>query len=245
MMLSTKRSILLRATIGMGLVLAAVGAVVAGFSLEVRVDNVLIDIITDNGLGDDNDDEGDILYHFELSDVANRWEAEGDVIANGGFNGEGPVSTIVTNTVIEKIANVPIFTGEIDFIHNYAASGLQIHTAEIDGQFDNSVDHEVGRTRLEYIPTVSGQGMGAYDSGFFVGTGPEPFGATLGPLLLATTDEHHIYMRFYLDTLGDKIEMFNSAELHTVSVASPEPSSFALALLGLLSLSMMRRRRRR
>ena len=175
-----------------------------------------------------------------LTDLANRWVAEGDIFANGGFNGEPPVSTIVTNTLIEKIADVPIFTGDIDIIHSYAASGLQTHTAQIDGQFDNTVDSDIGGARLEYIPTVSGQGMGAFDSGFVDGPGPIVFADTLGPLLLATTEEHHIFMRFYLDTLGDLIEMFNSAELHS----TPEPATGAVLTLAMLTLLPRRMKHR-
>src|SRR5262245_39108175 len=80
----------------------------AGYSVDVYIDNVFAYTINDNGLGDDNGAVGDISHHFVLSDPANRWRAEGDIFANGGYDGALPVSTVVTDTLIEKIANVPI-----------------------------------------------------------------------------------------------------------------------------------------
>ncbi len=232
-------SIFPRTAITVGVMLAASPAM-AGFSIEVRVDNLPVGIIVDNGPDDWNNTVGDIWYKFDLSDQANRWEAKGDIFAEGGFNGQPPVSTIVTNTLIEKIADVPIFTGEIDFIHNYAASGPLIHTAQIDGQFDNTIDHDVKGASLEYFASVDGQSLGGFNTGIYAGPGPELFDGSLGPLLLPTTEEHHLKMRFYLDSLGDSIELFNSAELHSVV---PEPGTGVLMLAAWGSILASRRRR--
>ena len=204
----------------------------AGFSVEVKVDNIIVDNVIDNGVGDLNPVVGDIHYQFSLQDAGNIWLAEGDLFAEGGFNGQPPVSTIVTNTLIEKIADVPIIAGEIDFTHHYAASGLQSHTAIIDGQFDNEIDHNVQGASLEYYADINGQSLGSFVTGIYVGPGPEPFDDFLGPLLLPTTTEHHMKLRFYLDSPGDSIELFNSAEIHTVV---PEPAAWLLLLTGVLS----------
>ena len=222
-----------------GLLLFASPAM-AGYSIEVLVDNLPVGLILDNSPDDWDNTIGNIWYHFQLTDVQNRWEAEGDIFAEGGFDGQPPVSTIVTNTLIEKIANVPIFFGEIDFIHNYAASGLLAHTAHIDGQFDNTIDHEVKGASLDYFAEVNGQSLGFFGTGIYAGPGPEPFDGDLGPLLLPTTTEHHMTLRFYLDSLGDSIELFNSAELHS---GVPEPAAGGVMFVALASILASCRRR--
>jgi hypothetical protein len=213
----------------------------AGYSIEVQIDNVFFDIINDGDPEDLSPAVGDIWYHFVLNDPANRWQAEGDVFAEGGYDGVPPVSTIVTNTHIEKIANVPIFAGEIDFIHTYAASGLQMHTAHIDGQFDNTIDHEVKGASLDYFASVNDQSLGAFVTGIYVGPGPEPFVGDLGPMLFPTTTEHHMQLRFYLDSLGDSIDLFNSAEMHGFV---PEPASSHFVLLAIVCVHVARGRRK-
>lgn len=220
--------------------LFCVSPMMAGFSVDVYVDNVFFTTINDGGIGDDNGIAGDISYSFDLMDVQNRWRATGLILANGGYNGVPPVSTIVTDVLIEKIANVPIFTGEIDFRHHYAASGLQTHTASIDGVFNNTIGTEVGGVSLDYFGDINGQSLGGYGTGFYSGPEGETFNGSLGPLVLPTTTEHHMKLRFYLDSLGDSIEMFNSAEIHTVV---PEPTTLALLLpsLGILLASRSRR----
>jgi hypothetical protein len=209
------------AAIMAGVMLAASSAR-AGFSVDVYVDNVAVGVITDNALGDSNPAVGDIWYEFDLMDAQNRWRAKGDLFAEGGYNGVPPVSTVVTNTLIEKIANVPLLQGEIDFVHHYAASGLGTHTAHIDGELDNTIDHEVKGASLDYSAEINGQPLGTFVKPFYAGPGPEPFAGDLGPLVLPTTTEHHMQLRFYLDSIGDSIEMFNSAEMHTFV---PEPAS--------------------
>jgi hypothetical protein len=77
-----------------------------GYSVDVYIDNVLFNTVNDNGPGDANGAVGDILYNFNLSDAQNRWDATGVLIAEGGYNGQPPASTIVTDTLIEKVADV-------------------------------------------------------------------------------------------------------------------------------------------
>jgi hypothetical protein len=203
----------------------------AGYSIEVLVDAIPVGLIADNGPDDLNAAVGDIWYHFQLMDAQNRWLAEGDVFAEGGYDGVPPVSTIVTNTLIEKIANVPLLDGQIDFIHNYAASGLLSHVANIDGVLDNTIDHEVKGVSLDYSADINGQSLGSFGTGFYAGPGPLPFDDVLGPLVLPTTTEHHMRLRFYLDSLGDSIELFNSAEIHS-GVPEPSLGGFVLIAIG-------------
>lgn len=219
------RKRLLHAAFILCLVLVARPAM-AGFAIDVYIDNIIAYQVVDNAAGDINPAVGDIEHHFLLTDAMNRWQADGVIFAEGGFNGVPPVSTLVTDTLIEKIANVPINVGEIDFVHHYAASGLQSHTASIDGVFDNTIDHEVRGADLLYLASINGQSLGGFGTGFYAGPGPHPFMGNLGPLVLPTTTEHHMTLRFYLDSLGDSIELFNSAEIHTV----PEPASAVLIL---------------
>lgn len=224
------------AAVAVGLCLSARPAV-AGFAIDVYIDNIPAYQVLDNSPDDANLAVGDIEHHFNLNDAMNRWQATGVIFAEGGFNGVPPVSTVVTNTLIEKIANTPLDVGEIDFVHNYAASGLQAHTAWIDGVFDNTVDHDVRGASLEYRAWINSQPMGTFATGLYAGPGPHPFMGGLGPLVLPTTTEHHMEMRFYLDSLGDSIELFNSAEIHTV----PEPAA-AAAMLVLGMMTSLRRR---
>lgn len=233
------RSGFLCASFTVGVMLLSRSAI-AGFSVDVYVDNLPVYAVMDNSPQDANPVLGDIEHHFVLTDAQNRWEADGTLYAEGGYNGQPPVSTVVTNTLIEKIANVPLFVGEIDFVHHYAASGLQTHTASIDGVFDNTINHLVGGASLQYTAEINGQSLGGYATGFYTGPGPEPFMGSLGPLVLPTTTEHHMEMRFYLDALGDSIELFNSAEIHTV----PEPAgAVMLAALGAIFASRRARAR--
>lgn len=123
-----KRQALHCVAVAFGLFMVARPAV-AGFAIDVYIDNIIAYQVLDNSPADANLVVGDIEHHFNLNDAMNRWEATGVIFAEGGFNGVPPVSTIVTDTLIEKIANVPINEGEIDFVHHYAASGMQSHAA--------------------------------------------------------------------------------------------------------------------
>lgn len=232
-----KRQFLHSTVVALGLLTLARPAW-AGFSIDVYIDNVIAYQVLDNSPDDANLAIGDIEHHFLLTDAMNIWQAGGTIYAEGGFNGVPPVSTVVTDTLIEKIANVPLNVGEIDFVHHYAASGLQSHTASIDGVLDNTIDHEVRGASFEYRADINGQPMGTYGTGFYAGPGPHPFMGGLGPLVLPTTTEHHMEMRFYLDSIGDSIEMFNSAEIHTI----PEPA--CVALIGLAGAMAVLRRSR-
>ena len=218
-------------------VIVICSSAMAGTSVDVYVDNIFVETVFDNVFPDQNPVAGDIQYNFSLQDSNNIWLAQGVLFAEGGFNGQPPVSTVVTNTLIEKVTNDPIIAGEIDFTHNYAASGLQVHTAIIDGQFDNEIDHNVQGASLEYYADINGISLGSYVSGIYAGPGPEPFSDVLGPLPLPTTTEHHMKLRFYLDSIGDSIELFNSAEIHTIV---PEPISISLAMLALLIIPCRR-----
>lgn len=223
--------------VSVGMFLLA-GSAQAGYSVDVYVDNVFAYTVVDNMMGDDNPIAGDIRHEFLLSDVMNRWQAAGTIFAEGGLDGVPPVSTVVTDTLIEKIANVPLNNGVIDFVHHYAASGLQTHSASIDGVFDNTIDNEVRGASLLYSASVTNYDLGSFFTGLYAGPGPEPFMGDIGPVVTPTTIEHHMELLFYLDSLGDSIEMFNSAEIHTV----PEPAG-ALLLVGLLGLRASRRGR--
>jgi hypothetical protein len=227
------------AVITVGMLLLARPAM-AGYSVDVYVDSIPIYSVMDNSSQDSNPVVGDIQHHFVLTDAMNRWQAEGDIFAEGGYNGVPPVSTVVTDTLIEKIANVPIFDGQIDFYHHYAASGLQSHSATIDGQFDNTLTHVVGGASLQYTADVMGTSLGTYVTGLYSGAGPSAFMGGVGPVLLPTTTEHHMMMRFYLDSLGDSIEMFNSAEIHSVV---PEPAGLMFAAVGAVLASRRGRMR--
>jgi hypothetical protein len=208
----------------------------AGYSVEIGVDGGPPITYLDNGAFDLNPAPFDIQIDFQVGDAGGFWTAEGTVFATGG-NGAPPVSTIVTDTLIEK--QLPgLFFGSIQVTHNYSASGLGSHSALLDGQFENTLGVPISYAELFYTPTVNGQGMGSAHEGPVINMlGPVPFNDVLGPLVLGTTTEHHINIGFYLDSPGDAIRLFDSAELHTFV---PEPASAAL-----LAATLLIRRRRR
>jgi|GEM_PF-3291118 len=224
---STVYSVLL----AIGYLLSAPGLTLAGFSIEISVDAGPAITYLDNGAEDLNLALLDIEIPFTVGDVGNNWSATGTVLATGG-GGFPPVSTIVTDTLIENIGG-QFLDGAIHIKHNYAASGLFAHTATLDGQFENVLGNQIGFADLTFIAAVSpdyGQNLGQLHEGPVNNSpSPQPFvGGNLGPLVLPTTIAHLITLQFYLGDPGDAIRLFNSAEIHTVV---PEPSTMVLACL--------------
>ena len=228
----------------MCILLSAAEIAYAGFSIEISVDGGPVTTYLDNdGLFDLNPVEFDIEIPFTVGDVGNNWSATGTVLATGG-GGTPPVSTIVTDTLIENIGG-QFLDGQIRVVHNYAASGLFAHSATLDGQFENVLGNAIGYAQLSYSAAVSpGQSLGLLLEGPIINMpSPQPFvGGNLGPLLLPTTTKHEITLQFYLGDPGDAIRLFNSAEMHT---SVPEPSTMVLACLAGagLAVPMLRRRR--
>ena len=225
--------------LGLGVALLAPRIALAGFSVEIGVNGGPPVLYPDNGILDLNPAPFDIQIDFQVGDLGGFWTAEGTVLATGG-NGAPPVSTIVTDTLIEKL--LPgLFFGSIQVTHNYSASGLGSHTAVLDGQFENTLGAPISYAELFYTPTVNNQGMGSAHEGPVINMlGPVPFADVLGPLVLGTTTEHLINIGFYLDSPGDSIRLFDSAELHTYV---PEPSAAALLSAGLAAILVRRGRR--
>ncbi|MDZ4657583.1 MAG: PEP-CTERM sorting domain-containing protein [Bythopirellula sp.] len=207
----------------------------AGYSVEISVDFGAPVIYVDNGAFDLNPAVFDMEFDFTVNDVGNNWTASGTVLATGGGDGVPPVSTIVTDTLIQKL--LPgLFFGNIEVTHNYAASGLLSHSAVLDGQFENVLGNPISYAELFYTPRVYpenfGMTMGTAHEGPVSGVlGPVPFDELLGPIVLPTTIEHEITLGFYLDAPGDAIRLFNSAEIHTIV---PEPTSAVLFLTAIV-----------
>jgi hypothetical protein len=212
------------------ILLAAADKAMAGFSIEISVDGGLATIYDDNGPDDINPAPFDIEIPFTVGDVGNNWSATGIVLATGG-GGTPPVSTIVTDTLIENIGG-QFLAGEIQVVHNYAASGLFAHTASLDGQFENVLGNAIGYADLRFFAEVyPGQSLGMIHEGPVIDLpSPQAFvGGNLGPLVLPTTIRHELTLQFYLGDPGDAIRLFNSAEIHTTV---PEPSGVVLGALG-------------
>ncbi len=212
----------------------------AGFSVEISVNGGIPTVYPDNVAPDLNPAVGDIEIDFTVSDAMNTWTANGTVLASGGL-GTPPVSTIVTDTLIEKL--MPgLINGEIAVKHNYAASGIAMHDAMIDGQFENTLGNSISYAELFYTATVNIFDLGTAHEGPAASVpGPVPFGDTLGPITLLTTTEHLHTLSFYLDAPGDAIRLFNSAEIHTFVL---EPAT--LVLVGAcLSVGIFMARRRK
>jgi len=218
--------------LAIGYLLSAPGLALAGFSIEISVDAGPAITYFDNGLEDLNLAPLDIEIPFTVGDVGNNWSATGTVLATGG-GGLPPVSTIVTDTLIENIGG-QFLGGAIHVKHNYAASGLFAHTATLDGQFENVLGNQIGFADLTFIAAVSpdyGQSLGLLHEGPVNNSpSPQPFvGGDLGPLILPTTIAHLITLQFYLGDPGDAIRLSNSAEIRTVV---PEPSGVVLSAVG-------------
>ncbi len=229
--------------LAMCIVLGAAEAAEAGFFIEISVDGGPPTKYDDNGPDDLNLAKFDIEIPFTVGDVGKNWSATGTVLATGG-GGTPPVSTIVTDTLIENIGGA-FLQGQIRVVHNYAASGLFAHSASLDGQFENVLGNAIGYAELRYFAEVSpGKSLGMLLEGPVINMpSPQPFvGGNLGPLLLPTTIEHEITLQFYLGDPGDAIRLFNSAEIHTVV---PEPSSAVLGLLGVVMLGAVGSKRGR
>lgn len=200
----------------------------AGFSIEISVDGGVPTVFLDNGPDDLNPLPFDLEIPFTVGDAGNNWSATGTVLATGG-DGAPPVSTIVTDTLIENIGG-QFLQGEILVVHNYTASGLGTHTATLDGQFENVLGNDIGYADLRLFAAVNSQSMGMLHEGPVINSpSPQAFGGGMLALQLPTTTEHSLLFQFYLGDPGDAIRLFNSGELHTVV---PEPSSVLLALVG-------------
>jgi hypothetical protein len=215
--------------LAIGVLLVAGGSVArAGFSVTMFVDGGQLPTIFDNVFPDMNPAPNDMTIPFTVGDIGNNWTASGVIYANGG-GGYPPVSTVVTDTLIEKLTPGLHF-GEIRVLHDYAASGVFTHSAHLDGQFENVLNNPIGGAELNFIADVSGQNLGVFHDGPISGVNVHPFAADLGPLVLPTTTQHALTFQFYLDEPGDAIRLFNSAEIHT----GPEPSTMLLAAIALL-----------
>jgi hypothetical protein len=234
--------------LAIGYLLSAPGWAMAGFSIEISVDAGPAITYLDNGPEDLNLAPLDIEIPFTVGDVGNNWSATGTVLATGG-GGLPPVSTVVTDTLIENIGG-QFLGGAIHVKHNYAASGLFAHTATLDGQFENVLGNQIGFADLTFIAAVSpdyGQNLGLLHEGPVNNSpSPQPFvGGNLGPLVLPTTIAHLITLQFYLGDPGDAIRLSNSAEIRTVV---PEPSGVVLGAVGaalvLMGASRSRSRKR-
>lgn len=214
----------------------------AGYSVEISVDGGAPMIFLDNGAFDLNPGLFDLEIDFIVNDVGNNWTASGTVLATGGGDGVPPVSTIVTDALIQKL--LPgLFFGQIEVTHNYAASGILSHSAVLDGQFENVLGNPISYAELFYTPQVFpgvfNVSLGTAHEGPVSGVlGPVPFDDFLGPILLPTTTQHEITLGFYLDSPGDAIRLFNSAEIHTIV---PEPTS--AVLLWSIATGLIGRRR--
>jgi hypothetical protein len=194
----------------------------AGFSVELSVNGGFPAVYLDNAAPDLNPAVGDIEIDFAVSDAP-------------------PVSTIVTDTLIEKLT-AGLINGQIEVTHNYVVAGPAMHDAMIDGQFENTLGNPISFADLNYTATVNNYFIGSTYEGPAMGVpGPVPFSALLGPVATPTTTEHVHTLSFYLDSPGDAIRLFDSAEIHTFV---PEPGTLALAG-ACLAVGMFRRRTRK
>ncbi len=218
--------------IGVLLVVSS-GVARAGLSVTLFVDGGQLPTIFDNGAGDINPDPFDMTVPFTVGDIGNNWTATGVIYANGG-NNTPPVSTIVTDTLIEKLTPGLIF-GEIRVVHDYIASGAFTYTTEIDGQFENTLNNLIGGIELNFIADVNGNNLGVFQEGPIENVLVHPFADTFNPQVIATTSQTELTFQFYLDSPGDAIRLFNSAEV----VGVPEPSTMFLAAIALLGATRL------
>lgn len=198
-------------------------------------------VVTDQGNGDNDGNVNAIKVDFTLQDPQNSWMATGTVLATGG--GSEPPTTIVTDLLIERLAGPAFGSDDIEIVHEFGAFfGTPPQSAEIEGEFDNLDTGVIALADLDYFPYFDNTSIGAILVDMAQNeVGPVPFFGDSGPVLPATVfTSHTIHLKFYLDTLGDSIRLFDSAAILSV----PEPTTGAAMLALLVWLSACRRRRR-
>lgn len=207
----------------------------AGTSIDIMVPGQPTVTVNDGDAVDLDPDSMEIEYDFSVSHPLGYWTATGKVIATGGEL--VPVTTIVTNTLIQKHFGV-LLNDEIKVIH-YFDSWLtaQPYWAELQGEYDNLVFANIGVADLTYIPSVNNESIGVIDPPAAIGVpGPVPFLGSVGPLYPAQPAmSQTILMLFYLDIEGDAIRLFNSAEIKpTPPAAIPTLGEWGLVVVALL-----------
>jgi hypothetical protein len=220
----------------------------AGTSVDILVPGQPTVTINDGGPLDLDVDPLEIEYDFSVSHPLGYWTATGKVIAKGGDL--VPVTTIVTNTLIQKHSGV-LLNDEIKVIH-YFDSFLtaQPYTAELDGQYDNLVFPTIGVADLTFVPMVNNENIGVIDPPAAIGipAPSPPFAGASGPLYPSQQPTSQtVLLLFYLDVEGDAIRLFNSAEIKPPDTAIPTLSEWGMILAALLLVvlgaTVLRRRR--
>ena len=200
----------------------------SGTSLTYKREGGLATTVLDNSLDDLDPDPFEIEVDFSIMNPG-IWLAEGTIIAKG--NGEVPITTVVTDTLIQKL-DAPILNDAIIVEHFFTSTLTATpFTAHLSGKYDKLLPGlNIGLADLLYIPSVNDELIGIIDPPAAVNVPPTvPFMGNSGPLYPATEPlSHKLEIRFYLDELGDAIRLDNSASISHV----PEPTSGLLLLLG-------------
>lgn len=201
----------------------------AGVSITIKVDGFSLITVGDNMPGDINPAVGDITYPFAVQDQAvdPDWVATGTIFAKGGLDGFAPVTTVVTDTLIERVSMGLGENGLIEVIHTFGNSVDDIHFAELDGFFFNTVEtKEIGNITLDYAAFANDSLIGATNYAASSGFTFEFF-EILGPHAEPSAASHTSRFCFYLDEFGDAISLPNSADIFL-----PEPGSMLLFAAG-------------
>jgi len=217
-----------------GILASPVGA---GTSIDIMVPGQPTITVNDGDAVDIDLDPMEIEYDFSVSHPMGNWSATGKVIAKGGEL--IPVTTIVTNTLIQKHFGVEP-NGEIKVIH-YFDSYLtaQPYTAELTGEYDNLVFANISVADITYVPSVNNEIIGVIDPPGAIGVpGPVGFVGASGPLYPSQQPlSQTIDLLFYLDIQGDAIRLFNSAQILPAGTEIPTLGEWGSILVALLLIA--------
>jgi hypothetical protein len=213
-------------------VLITAGAASANeLSLECQGQNVFT--VVDNGLGDEDPAPDVVRRTFLCTHPDGRWQAEG--VLTGLYEPGVSATTILSDFYVEKLTPAEVLGNTINWEHRFPeyTTALAEVSAMIDGQFDNTGGlHFIGGIILSYSAVAANieQSYPILVSNFgpIDGFGPVPFADADGPIDVVSPNRHLGGMGFYLDTVGDRIDMQTSAVIHS---QIPEPATATLLVM--------------
>jgi len=187
--------------------------------------NQLVFTVVDGGIGDEDPAPNVVKHTFLCTHPDGSWRAEG--VLTGVYVPNQSATTTMSGFYVEKLTPPDVFGHTISWEHQFPeyTTALGQASAMIDGLFDNTSGlHFIGGINLVYSPAAANiqqifpiPGNFAWQA---MGFGPVPFLGAGGPINLVGPNRHLATVAFYLDIVGDRIDMQNSAVVRS-QVPSP------------------------
>jgi hypothetical protein len=217
---------------GVLVVLFTVVPAMGGDKIEIFVDGQLLVTVNDGDFGVDLDfDANEIEVDMDVvGQIDASWVATGKIIAKGG--GQIPITTVVTETLIESVANG--VGGTITVVHHAISDPPHPqYFSSLDGQYENVLGQTISLAWVQsYQSFIDNESIGdilpPMAQNVPTNLQPVPFDGMSGPLIL--TDQSPLYQTlpvmtqtirlvFYVDDPGDAIRLFDSAEIFPAPAA--------------------------